>query len=36
MKIEEVPLYSKLLANNPIRNDPAKLIKSVPIGKLGK
>ena len=31
-----MPLFSKLLAKIPIRNDPKKLIKSVPKGKLGK
>ena len=36
IKIKEAPLFSKLLAKIPIRNDPIKLTKSVPIGKLGK
>ena len=36
MKTEEVPLFSNLLPKNPIRNEPRKFIKSVPIGKLGK
>ena len=36
IKTEEVPLLSNLLPKNPIKNEPRKLIKSVPIGKLGK
>ena len=36
INIQEAPLFSKLLAKIPIRNDPKKLMKSVPRGKLGK